>query len=761
MQLHEMASAFKSSPAGARLRWATVSAVGDRTVDIAIAGSATVVPGVPRVGAYYPVVGDTVAVIVSGMDMLVLGMMEGGPGTGIVPASKLPTGVGQYTSYIFIRFATQPATPTGPDPTTWSDSPPTENGNPLWMSLATIALDGTLVGTWSTPVQIEGSAGAPGAPGADGASVSVEYSLDGSTSWHSIFNPSADIYMHLKVGSGAWSAAMRIVGEQGAQGPAGAPGAAASISTQYSVDGATNWHSTFNAAADLYMEVQIGIGGWSGPMRVVGAAGAPGSTGATGSQGIQGPAGSQGTPGTQGIPGPAGANGATTYTWIKYGTSAAGASLQDSPTGMTYMGIAYNKLTPTESTTPSDYSWSLIQGAAGAAGSAGSTGSQGIQGPAGSNGAPTYTWIKYGSNSSGAGISDSPIGMTYMGIAYNKLTQTESVTPSDYTWSLIQGAAGAQGSQGSQGIQGIQGPQGPAGGLQTQVFFVAPTTPWNIGDMYWDGTGIMRRCIQARGGSYTFAQYPGDWANYSIKADYISAGVAMSAPTITGGTMSAPTITGGTFQTAASGERMVITGASLGQITYYPPSGATGAIQWTQGTADVMQMFTSQKAGLTKAGFMLVSGAGGASHPYMDVNCDLDVDAVYTTALGGILTVGGATTLTGLLTPNGGIAGHTVSGALAVTGAATVGTTLGVTGVLTPSGGIAAHSVTGLLSATAGIAVTGILDLSGSVSGNYIQLRYSNTGPSLYQLSVNASGHLQARTSTNGGSTWGSWSTTL
>jgi predicted phage tail protein len=63
-----------------------------------------------------------------------------------------------------------------------------------------------------------------------------------------------------------------------------------------------------------------------------------------------------------------GAAGAANYTWIKYGTSAAGAGLTDNPAGMTYIGLAFNKSSPTESTVATDYAWSLIGGTNGADG---------------------------------------------------------------------------------------------------------------------------------------------------------------------------------------------------------------------------------------------------------------------------------------------------------------------------------------------------------------------------------------------------------
>jgi hypothetical protein len=159
---------------------------------------------------------------------------------------------------------------------------------------------------------------------------------------------------------------------------------------------------------------------------------------------IQGPPGPQGS---QGVPGPTGPNGQPVYTWIKYADTPT-TGMADLPTGKVYMGIAYNKVSATESSVYTDYEWSLIQGP---------QGNTGIQGPTGPNGQPTYTWIKYGTSAAGAGLSDTPAGMTYIGIAYNKATPAESSVTTDYEWSLIQGPPGPQGSQG------VQGPAGPDG----------------------------------------------------------------------------------------------------------------------------------------------------------------------------------------------------------------------------------------------------------------------------------------------------------
>lgn len=52
--------------------------------------------------------------------------------------------------------------------------------------------------------------------GEDGASLEVQYSADG-TNWHTTF-ASTDIYMRQRVGDGAWSGAIRVVGEAGQDG---------------------------------------------------------------------------------------------------------------------------------------------------------------------------------------------------------------------------------------------------------------------------------------------------------------------------------------------------------------------------------------------------------------------------------------------------------------------------------------------------------------------------------------------------------------
>src|SRR5690606_37989360 len=85
---------------------------------------------------------------------------------------------------------------------------------------------------------------------------------------------------------------------------------------------------------------------------------------------IKGDKGDKGDTGNQGIQGPPGADGTPRYTWIKYADSPT-TGMSDSPAGKAYIGFAHNKTTATESSSYSDYTWSLIQGRAGSDGADG------------------------------------------------------------------------------------------------------------------------------------------------------------------------------------------------------------------------------------------------------------------------------------------------------------------------------------------------------------------------------------------------------
>lgn len=163
-------------------------------------------------------------------------------------------------------------------------------------------------------------------------------------------------------------------------------------------------------------------------------------------KGDKGDKGDQGNEGPQGVPGDPGADGITLYTWIRYAEDANGTGISNSPDGKSYIGLAYNKTTASESNNPSDYTWSKI------------TGRDGVPGPAGEDGKTLYTWIKYADTmptSSSSTIYDIPNENTkYIGIAVNKDTASESTDAMVYTWSLFRGADGTNGTNGKDGRDG-------------------------------------------------------------------------------------------------------------------------------------------------------------------------------------------------------------------------------------------------------------------------------------------------------------------
>lgn len=59
----------------------------------------------------------------------------------------------------------------------------------------------------------------------------------------------------------------------------------------------------------------------------------------------------------------------------------------------------------------------------------------GIYGNKGDAGQTLYTWRMYADSEKGEGISNSPKGKRYFGLAVNRTTATPSTNPSDYTWS--------------------------------------------------------------------------------------------------------------------------------------------------------------------------------------------------------------------------------------------------------------------------------------------------------------------------------------
>ena len=184
-----------------------------------------------------------------------------------------------------------------------------------------------------------------------------------------------------------------------------------------------------------------GIQGPKGETGPQGEQGPQGLQGEKGDQGIQGPKGEKGATGEtgpQGIQGVKGKDGVTYYTWVKYADSPT-SGMSDNPSGKKYIGLAYNKISPNESTAYSDYSWSLIKGEKGDKGDKGSTGETGPQGPQGKQG------------------------------IQGEKGDTGATGP--------QGKQGNTGETGPQGIQGPQGNTGPTGnGIRSISYCYARTT---------------------------------------------------------------------------------------------------------------------------------------------------------------------------------------------------------------------------------------------------------------------------------------------
>lgn len=166
----------------------------------------------------------------------------------------------------------------------------------------------------------------------------------------------------------------------------------------------------------------------------------------------------KGADGTQGIQGKPGADGKTPYLHIAYATSSdgkTGFSITES-TGKTYIGV-HTDYTKADSTDPSKYKWTKIQGPQGTQGLQGIQGPQGEQGIAGKDGKTTYFHIKYSAVSnptSASQMTETP--SKYIG-TYVDFTQTDSDDPKKYSWQQLEGSQGPQGKQGISGTNGADG----------------------------------------------------------------------------------------------------------------------------------------------------------------------------------------------------------------------------------------------------------------------------------------------------------------
>lgn len=168
----------------------------------------------------------------------------------------------------------------------------------------------------------------------------------------------------------------------------------------------------------------------------------------------------KGADGTQGIQGKPGTDGKTPYLHVAYANSAdgkTGFSVSNSA-GKTYIGV-YTDYTKADSTEPTKYKWTKIQGPQGTQGLQGiqgEKGEQGIPGKDGKNGSTTYFHIKYAAVSNPTASQMTEIPNTYIG-TYVDFTAADSADPAKYTWSRFQGIQGEKGTQGIPGTNGVNG----------------------------------------------------------------------------------------------------------------------------------------------------------------------------------------------------------------------------------------------------------------------------------------------------------------
>lgn len=272
--------------------------------------------------------------------------------------------------------------------------------------------------------------------GADNSPVKVKYSSD-NKNWHYNFESNDTFAKYSYDGGLTWTEGIKIRGTDGINGVPGQNGA----------DGQT-YYTWIVYADDAFGN---GLSLSSNNKRYIGIAYNKSSStpelkashySFSKIQGENGLDGSDGLPGTNGL------DGRTYYTWIRYADDINGNGLSNTSEGKTYIGIAYNKETDTESNNPKDYTWTKIKG---------DDGKPGINGVNGTDGITYYTWLKYADDASGNGMSDYPTNKKYIGIAYNKLTSSESNDPKQYTWSKFVGEDGLDGKNGVPGTNGADG----------------------------------------------------------------------------------------------------------------------------------------------------------------------------------------------------------------------------------------------------------------------------------------------------------------
>lgn len=161
--------------------------------------------------------------------------------------------------------------------------------------------------------------------------------------------------------------------------------------------------------------------------------------------------------GEGGDKGDTGNTGVQLYMWIAYAFDLGGVSgfTTGSPTSEhKCIGVAKNKTSAIESTDPADYIWTEWVGA---------------RGLAGANGVTTFTWYAYANSQDG--VTDFTTGdwnnHSYIGMAFNKFTNVESLDATDYVWAKLNVTAQVTGICF---LPALEQPSTPLGGT-----FIEPT----------------------------------------------------------------------------------------------------------------------------------------------------------------------------------------------------------------------------------------------------------------------------------------------
>src|SRR5699024_7669221 len=342
--------------------------------------------------------------------------------------------------------------PTGSGATT----PPTPiQGQYNWTKTVITYTDGTSSTAWSTSYNAkDGQKGDKGATGATGPkgdagkgitdqTVTYQNHTNGTTaptgSWTSSPTPVKGRYLWTRTvttyteGNPVTTYAVAYNATDGQKGSDGTGISSTEVRYQQSTSGSTTPTGTWQTSIPTPTQ---GRYLWTRTVITYtdGTSSASYSTSYYPTDGEKGDKGDRGPQGPQGTQGPKGDNGQSQYTHIRYSANSNGSSMTTTPVSTTkYIGIAVTNSASAPVYT--GFTWSKYVGDDGSRGPQGPQGTQGVRGPAGANGQPTYTWVKYAEDKNGGGMSDYPEGKRFIGLAFNKTTQTESTTASHYQWS--------------------------------------------------------------------------------------------------------------------------------------------------------------------------------------------------------------------------------------------------------------------------------------------------------------------------------------